>query len=164
MSLINFKKPLNNENLRIFLVDCAGFLYKMLVFWKKITWKKSYNCLNFWERTVNTIQIMPSNKAMWNYGSRTIAPNPKTNPNSNTNPNRGQFSLGAIVWFSSNPKTNPDLDTNPSPNQGQFLRRVIVRIPKLHLPDAFTVGFKQNWKIIVFNIIANFKFYLLTVL
>ena len=116
------------------------------------------------ERTVNTIQIMPSNKAMWNYGSRTIAPNSKTNPNSNTNPNRGQFSLGAIVWFSSNPKTNPDLDTNPSPNQGQFLRRVIVRIPKLHLPDAFTVGFKQNWKIIVFNIIANFKFYLLTVL
>ena len=45
-------------------------------------------------------------------GSRTIAPNPKTNPNPNPNPNQGQFSSGAIVWLPLNPKTNPNLDRN----------------------------------------------------
>ena len=32
---INLKKPLNNGKLRIVLVDCAKFLCKMSVFWKK---------------------------------------------------------------------------------------------------------------------------------
>ena len=35
MSWINFKKVLNNGNLRIVPVDCAKFLCKMSVFWKK---------------------------------------------------------------------------------------------------------------------------------